>query len=191
MSSLEQINIKKDDIVIDCGANVGDITNYFAEKGAIVYAFEPNPYAFRVLEYRFRGNERVICIKKAVSDASGTGKLFFHESASLDHVKYSTGSSMVGDKNNVNEETFEEVEIINLSEFISDLDKPVKVLKIDIEGEEHKILNQMIDNGTILSIPFVFVETHEKKVPSCRPGMAEVRRKIEALDITNINLDWI
>ena len=98
---------------------------------------------------------------------------------------------MVGDKNNVNEETFEEVEVVNLSEFISDLNKPVKVLKIDIEGEEHKILNQMIDNGTILSIPFVFVETHEKKVPSCRAGMAEVRRKIEALDITNINLDWI
>jgi len=191
MSNLEQISINKGDVVIDCGANVGDVTNYFAEKGAIVYAFEPNPYAFRVLEYRFKGNTNVVCIKKAVSDNAGTGKLFFHESANLDQVKYSTGSSMVGDKNNVNEDSFEEVEVINLSEFISNLDKPVKVLKIDIEGEEHKILNQMIDNGTILSIPFVFVETHEKKVPSCRAGMAEVRKKIDMLDITNINLDWI
>ena len=191
MNSLKGIQIKQGDIVIDCGANVGAITNYFVTRGAIVYAFEPNPYAFEKLQSRFEGNKNVICIKKAVSDYDGVGKLFFHKLASADQIKYSTGSSMVGSKNNVNESTYEEVEVVNLSNFIENLGSEVKVLKIDIEGEEHKILNQMIDNGSITLIPYVFVETHEKKVPSCRAGMRSAREKIAMLGLKNINLDWI
>ena len=160
MNKLNEIQINEGDIVVDCGANVGDITQYFVNKGAIVYAFEPNPYAFEVLSARFEGNNSVTCINEAVSDHKGTGKLFFHELAEDDHVKYSTGSSMVADKNNVTEGKFVEVQVSDLSEFIQSLPSTPKVLKIDIEGEEHKILNKMIDNGTILSIPFVFVETH-------------------------------
>lgn len=191
MNKLNQIKINPGDIVIDCGANVGDVTDYFVTRGAIVYAFEPNPYAFQRLQSRFDGNNNVICIKKAVSDHDGTGKLFLHELASSDQVKYSTGSSMVGDKNNVNESTYEEIEVINLSNFIDSLDSEVKVLKIDIEGEEHKVLNQMIDNGIIASIPHIFVETHEKKVPSCRVGMQKVREKINMFGLDNVDLDWI
>ena len=191
MNKLREIEINQGDIIIDCGANIGDITNYFVTRGAVVYAFEPNPHAFQKLQSRFIGNKNVICINKAVSDYDGTGKLFLHELASSDQVKYSTGSSMVGDKNNVNESTYEEIEVINLSSFIDSLDSEVKVLKIDIEGEEHKVLNQMIDNGIIASIPHVFVETHEKKVPSCRAGMKIVREKIDMFGLDNIDLDWI
>ncbi len=191
MNRLDNIDIKPGDVVIDCGANIGDVTQYFYDRGAKVYAFEPNPYAYNILYKRFENIDKVVCIKKAVSDFDGKGKLFFHDLSETDPVKYSTGSSMVEDKNNVNSSTYEEVEIISLSRFITELSENVKVLKIDIEGEEHKVLNQMIDNGVILSIPYIFVETHEKKVPSCRPGLLEVRRKIEIFELSNIDLDWI
>ena len=184
MNKLDEIQINKGDIVVDCGANVGDVTQYFVNRGAKVYAFEPNPYAFEVLSTRFKENE-------AVSDHDGYGKLFFHELAEADHVKYSTGSSMVADKNNVNDGKYAEIKIIDLSDFVSALPSTPKVLKIDIEGEEDKVLNKMIDSGTVSDIPYVFVETHEKKVPSCRAGLAEVRRKIEQFGLDNINLDWI
>lgn len=191
MNSLDEIEINKGDIVVDCGANIGEVTQYFVNRGAKVYAFEPNPYAFKVLSGRFEGNNNVICINEAVSDHEGEGKLFFHEMAESDQVKFSTGSSMVSDKNNVNEGKFVNVKIIDLSDFVDSLPSVPKVLKIDIEGEEDKVLNKMIDNGTVSGIPYVFVETHEKKVPSCRAGLAEVRRKIDQFGLNNINLDWI
>ena len=66
------------DIAIDCGANVGEVTEVMARRGAKVYAFEPNPYAFDVLQKRFADNPRVICLKKAVSDRDDVLKLFLH-----------------------------------------------------------------------------------------------------------------
>ena len=37
------------DVVFDCGANVGDVTEPLAQTGAHVHAFEPDPHAFRKL----------------------------------------------------------------------------------------------------------------------------------------------
>ena len=44
------IDIQPGDCVIDCGANVGDVTNFFLSCGATVIAFEPNSHAFGVLQ---------------------------------------------------------------------------------------------------------------------------------------------
>src|SRR5215213_2826967 len=41
------------DIVIDAGANVGDVTSLCARTGATIHAFEPNPVCYRILEKRF------------------------------------------------------------------------------------------------------------------------------------------
>ena len=46
ISDLDEIIINPGDLVIDCGANVGKVTDYFSSKGATVIAFEPNQFAF-------------------------------------------------------------------------------------------------------------------------------------------------
>ena len=67
-NNINQFNIiiKKGDICIDAGANVGNITAQMIDYGAKVYAFEPNPFAFAKLEQRFILNKNVVCYNKGV-----------------------------------------------------------------------------------------------------------------------------
>ena len=190
--SYTNIDIEIGDYVIDCGANVGCVTDAFHKAGANVVAFEPNPHAFEKLQQRFDSCPRVKCIQKAVSNVDNEQiKLLLHENANSDQLLFSTGSSILEDKVNININTYVWVKTINLSRFISDCETPIKVLKIDIEGAEIEVLNNLMDTGIIKSIPYVFVETHEQKIPSLVDATQQLRDRIRNEHYSNINLDWI
>jgi len=191
--TLDKIEINEGDLVIDCGANIGEVTNYFQWRGADVISFEPNPYAHQALKSRFRDNKKVSCLEGGVAapHACGEKKLFLHERAKENQITYSTGSSIKEDKNNVDKQNFIMVKIIDLGKFIEGLKRPIKVLKIDIEGAEIDLLNSLIDRGQIQNIPHVFVETHEKKIPSLRKPTMLLKRRIQEENLSNINLNWI
>jgi FkbM family methyltransferase len=187
-----KIDVSPDDVVIDCGANVGLVTQYFQRQGAIVYAFEPNAYAFQALLRNFRNYPNVKCLPVGVSSPSqaGSGRLFLHEHATYDQLTYSTGCSINPDKNNVDVNNYLEIELIDLCEFIKFLNTPVKVLKIDIEGAEIELLNALIDQGLTERIEYIFAETHERKIPSLRGPLELLKEKIKEKNITNIDLTW-
>jgi len=187
------IDIKSGDYVIDCGANVGNITNFFNSLGAYVLAFEPNKHAYNILQEKFQNNNRVKCIPKGVAGkkSSGIKKMFLHEHAEKNQVLYSSGSSIIEDKENVNKNNFIEVEMVNLCEFLKLFKKKVKVLKIDIEGAEVELLNDLMDENLIRDIPYIFVETHEKKIPSLKKPTESLKKRIEEENYLNINLNWI
>ncbi len=193
MINLDNIKIESGDIVIDCGANIGLVTEYFFRKGAEVYAFEPNIYAFDILNKKYETTPRVTCYQKAVSASKSDKKmkLYLHEWSGISEVKYSTGCSLLSDKVNVNEQNYLVVDVVSLCDFIESFDKPVKVLKIDVEGAEIDILNEMIDRNVVKDIPYIFVETHEKKIPSLREGTEKLKKRIRDNRLSNINLNWI
>jgi len=193
MINLESIKIEKDDIVIDCGANVGAVTDFFYERGARIFAFEPNIHAYNILNNKYQNSPTVTCYNKAVAESAlcGKMKLYLHEHASTNQIIYSTGSSLVPDKVNVNEEEYLTVEVISLCDFIKSLKEPVRVLKVDIEGAEIALLNEMIDRDMARNIPYIFVETHEKKIPSIVSATEQLRQRIIEKRLFNINLNWI
>lgn len=178
------------DVAIDCGANVGNVTARMASKGATVYAFEPNPYAFQVLKERFLGVPNVHCLNKGVLDRDDTMQLYLHENAHEDQVKWSTGSSLLEDKGNVDPDSFIEIEVIDLARFIKGLDREIKVLKMDVEGVECQIINKLIDSKIINNIKFLIAETHEKKNPSLKEETDKLRKRIDEEKLSNINLNW-
>ena len=53
------VNFSPGDIMIDCGANVGEILSPFAMMGATVLAYEPNRYAFDKLSQKFKHMKNV------------------------------------------------------------------------------------------------------------------------------------
>lgn len=187
----EKYNIGSESICIDCGANVGNITFQMAESGAEVYAFEPNPFAFSVLNERFEGNPKVHCINKGVWDRNEKIRLYFHENSSEDEVKWSTGSSILDFKKNVLTEKFKEIEVIDLIGFIKGLSKNITVLKIDVEGAEVEILQKIIVEELYLNIGNILVETHDHKIPEIKKGTDLIRKMIDDRKIRNISLDWI
>ncbi len=177
------------EIAIDCGANVGSVTQKMLKPGVKVYAFEPDPYAFENLKNKFGGNSGVILINKAVSDHQGTAKLYFHKNAYADQVKWSRASSLVVEKSNVDQKHFTEVELIDFVKFISDLNSPIGLLKMDIEGEEVKVLNALIDANLTSRIRSIVVETHER-IPVLKESTMKLRKKILQKRLKNIDLNW-
>lgn len=187
---LKKVNANS--LFVDCGANRGDISALFADRGANVVAFEPDPLAYRYLSDRFNGVTNVRCIQKGVDANSGKGKLFFHSDRSQrEDQAFTVSSSIVEEKSNIDKKNAVEIELIDLDDYIRQLDRDVDVLKMDVEGAEIAILEKMIANETYRKVGLMLVETHEKRIPSHREKVKELQNIINQKKIDNIKLNWI
>ncbi len=186
----EAVLLQSGDLAIDCGANIGEITLEMARNGAEVHAFEPNPQAMAVLREKVKGRPAVHCHAAAVSDHDGQASLYLHRKHDVDPMGHSAGSSLVGDKHNLDPDRAIQVPVIDIARFIRDLDRPVKLLKIDIEGLEARLLNHLLDQDVLDRIEHVFCETHEFKVPGLWRQCRALRRRLAASGVDHVNLDW-
>jgi FkbM family methyltransferase len=184
--------VDESSLIIDCGANKGDISALFLNKNATVIAFEPDPLAFDLLQKRFEGNDNIECINKAVHDEASKAKLYFHEDRQQnDDSAYTVSSSLIQDKINIDADNSIEIETVDLDCFISKLNRPVDLLKLDVEGAEICILNKLIRNKTYKKIGLILVETHENKIPRFTEKVEDLKAVIFKLQIDNIKLNWI
>lgn len=189
-------NLSTNSVCIDCGANVGRISELFAKSGARVYSFEPNPLCLNVLKRRVKKYPNVEVIEKGVLDKCCTMKLYHSDLTNADSEFFSQSSSICATKDNVNTENFIEIECIDLCSFIKDLiDKleisSIDILKMDVEGAEFAILEKMIEDGLYKKIKYILVETHDETIPEIQEKAKRVRELIISNDIKNINLDWV
>ncbi|MEQ9299467.1 MAG: FkbM family methyltransferase [Cyclobacteriaceae bacterium] len=184
--------ISQNELALDLGANIGDVTNQLASLGAEVYAFEPNPFAFQKLQRRFSDNIKVKCFNKAVLDKEEKVSLYFHENSDEDEIVWSVGSSLLAFKKNVNQKKNVLVETIDLAKWIFDFDRKIDLIKMDIEGVECLVINHLIDTGAIERVKMMLVETHDHKIPELKRETNLLRRRIiqEGLQ-EKINLDWV
>ena len=183
------------DIFIDCGANVGDITEPFAQLGAVVFAFEPNKVAYDVLAKRFAQQENVKCYMSAVSTYDGVGKLYLHENNEVDPIAFSTGSSLNSEKVNVSVDDYEEVSVVDLANVIEKIKKTsgknIHILKIDIEGAECEVVEKLMDKNLLDDIKYVLIETHEQKNPSLVEPTKKMIERVESKGLKNVNFKWV
>ena len=185
-----KIKIKSSDISIDCGANVGKYTKHLSKNNSSVYAFEPNPYAFGAISYRFKKFSNVRCINKGVMDREGLMKLYLRKNSSENPLNWSISSSFMTYNPNLDYESNLEIEVIDLCEFIKSLNSRVKVVKMDIEGAEVRILKKLIETDLISKIDYMFVEMHDEALPELRESSNEIRELIKSKNLNHINLDW-
>ena len=174
---------------VDCGANVGEVTSIMRSKGAKVHAFEPNPFAYDIISEKFKDDKNVILHKQAVSDKPGTLKLYFRNEHNDDPVKFSVGSTLVDEKNDVNLENACDVTVISLTDYIKSIG-PIKILKIDIEGEEQKVLEDLISKEALDNIGLVLIETHEEWIPSQVEWLVKIKAELKRRKIDNVFLNW-
>ena len=178
------------DIAIDCGANVGKFTEKMARTGATVYAFEPDPYCVEILREKFSDIPNIKIFARAVGVENATVEFFRHLLFEQNAKKYSESSSTCRTKANLDLGAPLSVVQIDLLQFINALGCPVKILKMDIEGSEVDILEEMLSENTIVPVENIFVETHERIVPDFLERVIAVRQAAAAQKTVYINLDW-
>jgi FkbM family methyltransferase len=142
--------VKEGMVILDIGANIGYYSviaaQLIGQKGR-VFAFEPAPdnFAFLVRNIEVNGFTNIIPVQKAASNRSGKGRLFLcHDAAG--HSMY------VND-----EEGSIEIEVTTVDDFICEIDTPVDLIKMDVEGAEMSVLEGML--GTIKRNPSLKIIT--------------------------------
>jgi FkbM family methyltransferase len=183
--------LKPGDIFIDCGANTGQETIPALEKGAIVYAFEPHPEAFAALQKNVGKNNNAHLINRGVWDKQTKIKLYMHQNHDKNALTWSQGASLVSEKDNINPESYVEVEVVDLADFIESLKTPIKAIKIDVEGVEFDILEKLIATKAYKNVETILVETHSKKMKQLEAKEETIKKLIAQNNISNISLEWV
>ena len=187
--------LRPGDVVLDCGANVGDVTQPLAATGAHVHAFEPDPYAFEKLCENTKDLPNVTRYNAAVGVESGTANLMRASNFSQNPKGGSVKSTLISGGRKIDEADGIEVEVISMPDFINDLHAKsgeIAFLKMDIEGAELDLLEAMRDQGLFDKVTLTVAETHEKKFANLRPRFEKLREDIGATyPKTRVNLDWI
>ncbi len=148
-------------IIIDCGACIGGFFRNFTEHD--IHAFEPLAKNYRYLRKRY---PKVKTYRKAVTGISGEKvRLYLHEDPKHRNRLGSMGSSVHPKKSNVVSGHYEEVETIALSDFLVELNEKVDMLKIDTEGTEFEIFEDLLNHGRINDFGMILYEDHRERHP--------------------------
>lgn len=187
--------LRPGDLAIDCGANQGDITELLAATGAVVHAFEPDPYNYDKLAVRFSDHANVHLHAAAVGATAGTVRLMRASNWADNPRLASVKSTVIGGGRSISTDDAIDVEMIDLPVFLQGLIRThgrIAFVKMDIEGAELDLLDAMLDVRLFDAIQFTVAETHERKFKDLRPQFAALRARIaEAYPPTRVNLDWV
>ncbi|BCS91485.1 FkbM family methyltransferase [Metallosphaera javensis (ex Sakai et al. 2022)] len=134
----DYIKVRKDDIVLDAGAFIGDYTLKVAKKVKEVVAVEPLPWAFELLKKNVERNElkNVTLINKALYDVD-----------TVLHIQDEGTGSKIGER---------EIQVKTIT--IDELDRKFSVMKMDIEGAE----GRAIKGDYINYVREIAIELHGK-----------------------------
>lgn len=157
--------IKEGDVVVDIGANIGIFSLFAASLGSTVYAFEPNPETFSFLQKNIKENgllNKIFPYNYAVDNYDGDTDLIIPESASIYSMACASTTKALIDSM-ASKLAFNAVPIaiksISFQTLINTyVKKDIDFLKMDCEGSEYKICENIPEEN---AIKHIIMETHD------------------------------
>jgi FkbM family methyltransferase len=135
-----------DDSVLVLGAYLGNSVQLWRKNyDCEVIALEPITTAAAFLEKFFEADPKVKILQYAASDQKGILTLGISMDATGIHAHQSAS---------------EDVETLDISEFIQSLEKVPKILEINIEGGEYAVLNRLYETKVLASIDTLLIQFH-------------------------------
>ena len=128
--------IKKGDVVLDIGANIGFYSNILSSlvgTSGKVYSFEPDKVNFDHFLRNTKGKQNIVAVNKAVADQTKTLKLYTSKLLNVDHRTYKVDDY----------EKEITIDAVSIDDFVGAKFK-VDLIKMDIQGFEMAALKGMI-----------------------------------------------
>jgi FkbM family methyltransferase len=147
--------------IIDCGSNIGMATLFFNKlyPNATILAFEPDPQTFAALQKNIIDNQltNVTAINKALLDKQGV-----IEFPQYNGLAGYPGMSLYIQNATQSPQRFVSIAATQLSHYI---DRPIDLVKIDVEGAEGAIINDLTQAKKLALIHEIIIEYHIRNAP--------------------------
>lgn len=157
-------DVSQANIFIDGGANIGKVSKLVLREiscqNLLVLAFEPDPLAFE--ELKFISDSRFQAHNRALFNAEGTFILYRH--IGFKENSSTTSSTLNSTKSNVGTDDSVHVETICLSNFVQRNQPNEIVMKLDIEGSEYEVINNLLTTKEIDKFARIYCEFHPHKI---------------------------
>ncbi len=135
--------------ILDIGANIGYTAALFAasaDPDATIYAFEPEPFNFRLLQDNIRRRKlqgRVTTVQAAVGSADGEIELWINEHHHADHR---IATDRLRTSENRAQDGYVSVPIFAIDSFLArqPTARPITLIKIDVQGYESQVCAGMV-----------------------------------------------
>jgi FkbM family methyltransferase len=169
-------NINFSNIVVDAGANYGFFTMLAKEnKASRIYAIEPDMRAFFYLDRNFNNDSSIIMINKALSKDCNGIEFYYCKETTVANTQYPLNDDYIKSY----------VETVDIKSILS-IEKEINLVKLDVEGSEYEILDNLSSNE-FDSINQFFIEFHNgvKSIPKI---LLENKFNIEYRNCTEADL---
>ena len=144
---------KPNPVIFDCGSNIGISVLFFKKlfPNATIECFEPDPATFAILQQNIASNrlENVRAHAVALSDKNGE-ITFYNDPNQAGNLCMSIDAARMS-KNAIT------VPTRKLSDLMMG---PVDYCKIDVEGAEHLVIDDLAESGKLKLIDQLFIEYH-------------------------------
>lgn len=146
--------LNSDSIIFDVGGYRGDFAFEWVSKvDPTIYIFEPFiDFHTSHLHSRFKNNDKVQYFRYGLSDFNGDANL----------ARSGTEAGSISYDMNEKFPNSDSVNVRKFSEVYSELGSPkVDLIKINIEGEEYPLLNNILDEGLINNFKYIQIQYHD------------------------------
>jgi FkbM family methyltransferase len=145
-------------LILDVGSNIGMALLYFKwlYTDARVLAFEPDAKTFQLLKSNVERNhlKDVTLVNKAVGDSAGTVRFYYNAGE--------PGSAKMTIRARSDFDSSRQVECVPLSHYVNE---EVDFLKMDVEGAEQLIMQELERSGKLKYVREMVMEYHLHLTP--------------------------
>lgn len=153
--------INKGDLCFDVGANLGSRVEIFLKLGANVIAIEPQDMCAKKLTKKYKNNNRVVVVQKALGEKEGEAEIMISNASTISSLSKEWINSVKtsGRFSHYKWDKSVVVAVTTLDKLIEECGKPV-FCKIDVEGFEFEVLKGLHKAVNTISFEFTpeFIE---------------------------------
>lgn len=179
----EELEIGPGDQILDIGGNFGAFSLLAARRvgpEGCVHCYEPSPVSAERIRGHIacNGARNIRLAETAVGGAADEIELHLHRKSALSTTKADIDGRSSEDLKSIN------VQQITIDDVLKGLPGPIALVKIDCEGSEYEIVEQM-DPSDLARIRAIVIETHTVPGRDRREILSKLREN--GFDITDGN----